>query len=37
MDDYRNIELFEGKNLSDLFKEIYDNSTAKRQQIRDLI
>lgn len=37
MDDYNNVELFEGKNLSDLFKEIYDNSTAKRQQIKELI
>lgn len=34
---YSSVELFEGKNLSDLFKEIYDNSNAKRQQIKDLI
>lgn len=37
MDDYKNVELFEGKNLSDLFKEIYDNSSAKREQIKGLI
>lgn len=37
MDDYNSIELFEGKNLSDLFKEIYDNSNAKRQQIKELV
>lgn len=36
-DDYTSVELFEGKNLSDLFKEIYDNSVAKKQQIKDLI
>lgn len=37
MDDYKSVELFEGKNLSDLFREIYDNSAAKRQQIKDLV
>lgn len=37
MDDYKSVELFEGKNLADLFKEIYDNSTAKRQQIKELV
>lgn len=37
MDDYKSVELFEGKNLADLFKEIYDNSASKRQQIKDLI
>lgn len=37
VDDYKSVELFDGKNLSDLFKEIYDNSTAKRQQIKELI
>lgn len=37
MADFSEIELFEGKTLSDLFKEIYDNSAAKRSQIKDLI
>lgn len=36
-EDYKSVELFEGKNLSDLFKEIYDNSAAKREQIKGLI
>ena len=37
MADFSDIEVFEGKSLSDLFKEIYDNSAAKRNQIKDLI
>lgn len=37
MADFSGIELFEGKTLSDLFKEIYDNSAAKRSQIKELI
>lgn len=37
MDNYSSVELFEGKSLSDLFKEIYDNSVAKKQQIKELI
>lgn len=37
MDDFKSVELFEGKSLSDLFKEIYDNSAAKREQIKNLI
>lgn len=37
IEDYSSIELFEGKSLSDLFKEIYDNSAAKREQIKNLI
>lgn len=37
LDDFKNVELFEGKNLSDLFKEIYDNSNSKKQQIKELI
>lgn len=36
-EDFSDIQLFEGKNLSDLFKEIYDNSIAKKGQIRNLI
>jgi len=37
VDDFNSVELFEGKSLSDLFKEIYDNSNAKRVQIKELI
>jgi len=37
MDNFSNVELFEGKNLSDLFKEIYDNSYNKKLQIKELI
>lgn len=37
MADFTSVELFEGKNLSDLFKEIYNNSVAKKQQIQDLV
>lgn len=34
---FDDIVLFEGKTLSNLFQEIYENSTSKKQQIRDLI
>lgn len=37
MADFSEIELFQGKTLSDLFKEIYDNSADKRFQIKELI
>ena len=37
IDDFKTVEVFEGKTLSDLFKEIYDNSTAKKNQIKELI
>lgn len=37
MSDFSDVELFEGKNLSDLFKEIYDNSVTKKGQIKNLI
>lgn len=37
MADFNEIELFQGKTLSDLFKEIYDNSADKRSQIKELI
>ena len=37
MSDFNEIELFKGKNLSDLFEEIYNNSKDKREQIKDLI
>lgn|SRR5574344_426691 len=30
------IEVFEGKNLSDLFKDIYDNQLKKKEQIKEL-
>ena len=34
---FEDIQLFEGKNLSGLFQEIYDNQVAKKQQIRELV
>lgn len=34
---FEDIQLFEGKNLSGLFQEIYDNQVSKKQQIRELI
>lgn len=37
MSDFSEIELFKGKNLSDLFEEIYTNSKNKRDQIKELI
>lgn len=37
IDDFKSVELFEGKTMSDLFKEIYDNSAAKREQIKGLV
>ena len=37
MSDFSEIELFKGKNLSDLFEEIYTNSKNKRYQIKELI
>ena len=37
MSDFSEIELFKGKNLSDLFEEIYTNSKHKRDQIKELI
>lgn len=32
-----NQEIFNGKSLSSLFKDIYDNSKAKEKQIKELI
>ena len=32
-----NFELFPGKNLSGLFKNIYDNQQNKKQKISELI
>ena len=37
MSDFSEIELFKGKNLSDLLEEIYTNSQNKRDQIKELI
>ena len=37
MSEFSEIELFKGKNLSDLFEEIYNNSKSKRDQIKELI
>lgn len=34
---FEDITLFEGKNLSNLFQEIYENSVSKKQQIKELI
>lgn len=34
---YKEVELFDGKNLSDVFKDIYDNHSSKKQQLKDLI
>ena len=33
----KNIEVFEGKNLAKLLKDIYDNSITKRSEIREHI
>ena len=32
-----NYEIFEGKSLSDLFKDIYDNSTRNKEQLEVLM
>ena len=37
MDDKKFYEIFDGKSLSDLFKDIYDNSTTTRTQLHNLI
>jgi uncharacterized protein Yka (UPF0111/DUF47 family) len=31
------VEIFPGKSMANLFQEIYDNSTGKRNQITDLV
>ena len=36
MDNKNNVEIFEGKSLSDLLKDIYDNSMHKKKQINKL-
>lgn len=33
---FSDIEVFEGKSLSDIFHEIYDNHKSKKDQIKDL-
>jgi hypothetical protein len=35
--DFNNQEIFKGKTMSDLFKEIYNNSKSKEKQIGALI
>lgn len=37
MEEQFDIELFEGKNLSDIFQEIYTNHSSKKEQIKSLI
>lgn len=37
MEDQFNVELFEGKTLSDIFKEIYTNHNNKASQIVSLV
>lgn len=34
---FDSIEVFDGKNLSDIFKDIYDNQQTKKKQIKELI
>lgn len=34
---FSEIEVFEGKKLSDIFQEIYNNHTSKKEQIKGLI
>tara|TARA_Y100000593_G_scaffold80410_1_gene150109 strand:+ start:820 stop:1221 length:402 start_codon:yes stop_codon:yes gene_type:complete len=36
MENKNNIEIFDGKSLSDLLKDIYDNSVHKKKQINKL-
>ena len=35
--NFSDIQLFDGKNLSDLFKDIYENHTTTKSKIKDLI
>ena len=37
VEDFKDVEIFEGTNLSELFKEIYTNSQDKKAQIKELI
>ena len=37
MDDKKYYEIFTGKTLSDVFKDIYDNSTTTRDQLHNLL
>lgn len=34
---FDSIEVFDGKNLSDIFKDIYDNQQTKKKQIKELV
>ncbi len=37
MDSQFDLEVFNGKNLSDIFQEIYDNHQGKKEQIKGLV
>lgn len=37
MEGQFDIEVFNGKNLSDIFQEIYENHQGKKSQIRELV
>lgn len=37
MDSQFDLEVFNGKNLSDIFQEIYDNHQGKKEQIKELV
>lgn len=37
MDGQFDIEIFKGKNLSDIFQEIYENHQGKKEQIKSLV
>lgn len=37
MEGQFDIEIFNGKNLSDIFQEIYENHQGKKSQIRELV
>ena len=37
MENFDDITLFQGKKLSDLFEEIYNNSVTKKNQIKGLV
>lgn len=37
MSQFNEIEVFGGKNLADIFQEIYENHEAKKNQIKELV
>jgi len=37
MEAYKDFEIFDGKNMSDLLQDIYKNSTDKKEQIEELV